>query len=64
MTQCEQILEHLQGGPITPITALNMYGCFRLAARINDLRAEGHKIKTETGTRNGKRYAIYFLEDE
>ena len=28
--------------------ALREYGCFRLAARINDLRNEGHNIETKT----------------
>lgn len=47
-TQKKQILEHLQGGHVvTPMRALHNYGCYRLSARIYDLRKEGHKIKTE-----------------
>ena len=31
----------------TPIDALNKFGCFRLAARISDLRNDGMLIKTK-----------------
>ena len=64
-TQCELILKHLKKGKkINPIQALNRYGCFRLGARIHDLKAEGHDIKSkivenEEGT---KHYAEYFME--
>jgi len=41
MTQCEAILTYLQsGGKLTPIQALQDYGCFRLAARICELRKD------------------------
>lgn len=63
LTQREQILGHLQGGKsITPMEALNLYGCFRLGARIADLRDEGYKIKTTIVTGGGKHYASYKLE--
>lgn len=46
-TQLEQILEHLkQGKSITPIEALDLYGCFRLSAVILKLRKQGHDIVT------------------
>lgn len=45
MTQNEQILSHLkEGRAIDPLTALNKFSCFRLAARIKELRAMGHNI--------------------
>lgn len=44
MTQCDQVLNHLRRGPLTPLEALQRYGCMRLAARILDLRARGHQI--------------------
>lgn len=48
-SQKEVILEHLkQFGSIDPLTALKEYGCYRLGARISDLRREGLNIKTET----------------
>lgn len=65
MTQEDRILFHLRNkGGITPLDALNEYGCFRLGARISDLRTAGHDIKTImiTDARNGKRYAKYVLE--
>lgn len=61
-SQNEQILTYLSNGKrITPIQALNKFGCFRLAARISNLREQGHKIKTETLTQNGKTFASYRL---
>lgn len=42
MTQNEMILDHLRTyGKITPISALEQYGCMRLSARISDLREQG-----------------------
>jgi hypothetical protein len=61
MSHSIQILNHLTKGPITAIDALNNYECFRLAARINDLRMDGHKIHTEIARKDGKRYAKYHL---
>ena len=62
-TQCEQILRHLRlFGSICPQTALDDYGCFRLAARIADLRKRGHDIKTDTLKAGRKRWASYRLE--
>lgn len=61
MTQTARILTHIKREPITPIQALNLYGCFRLAARISDLRDQGHVIDTEMVESNGKRYAKYRL---
>lgn len=51
MTQKKVILQHLKRfGSIEPLTALREYGCYRLGARISDLRSEGYKIITETVT--------------
>jgi len=48
MTQKERILDHLSMvGPIRPMIAWNDLGIYRLASRINDLRNDGHKIKTK-----------------
>ncbi|OTP93786.1 helix-turn-helix domain-containing protein [Gilliamella apicola] len=39
LSQCERILIHLQSGKtINPLQALKLYGCFRLGARIYDLK--------------------------
>ena len=46
--QNKKILKHLKAGlAITPIGALKTYGCFRLAARIYELRSEGWPIVTD-----------------
>ena len=47
--------------PLTPLEALSRFGCFRLAARVRDLRREGLPIKTEMKHRGGKRYAQYSI---
>lgn len=61
-SQEKKIAEHLLSGKtITPIEALNLYGCFRLGARIHDLRNGGMSIETRTISDNGKRYAQYFM---
>jgi hypothetical protein len=60
MTQSDRIANHLYAGnSITPLGALRRFGCFRLAARINELRGYGLDITTNTYKRNGKRYASY-----
>jgi hypothetical protein len=60
--QCTAILGHLKRKPITSLEALNKYGCFRLAARIHELRSSGHKIKVTTViTKDGKRIAKYYM---
>ncbi len=47
-SQKQFILKHLQRfGFIEPLTALREYGCYRLGARIADLRADGYNITTE-----------------
>lgn len=62
-TQQQAILKHLRSGnPITPIDALERYGCFRLSARISDLKAQGHRITTEMVKKEDKRFASYRLE--
>ena len=61
MSQSQDILNHLiDHGSITAIEALENFGCFRLAARINDLRHDGHNIHTtNVDLPNGKRIARY-----
>ena len=62
-TQCDRILQHLKtGATITAIEALNMFGCFRLAARIADLCKAGNEIITDkVKTSGGKHVAQYRL---
>ena len=61
MSQTDRILTHIKKGPITPMIALERYGCMRLAARIADLKDRGHKISTEIVKKGNKRYAKYHL---
>lgn len=49
---------------ITPMDALQICGCFRLSARIYDLRARGYGITTEMVEIGGKRVARYWLIDD
>lgn len=61
--QMQAILSHLRTvGPITPLDALNRYGCMRLGARIFDLKKQGVLVSKELVSRNGKRFAEYRLE--
>ena len=65
MTQTTAILRILRlRGTITPLEALQEVGCFRLAARISDLRAEGYPIVTEWVETADKRYARYRLNEQ
>lgn len=70
MTQCDRILRHLQDyGSITQAEAVTEYGCYRLGARIFDLKARGVAIKSETVSgknRYGERtsFARYCLVKE
>ncbi len=62
-SQNAMILNFLEsGGSLTPIEALEKFQCFRLAARMNDLRNKGYVIQTEIlKDDNGKSYASYSI---
>jgi hypothetical protein len=51
----------LRGYKLTPMQALEKWGCMRLAARIAELRKDGVDIRTTPITRNGKTFAQYKL---
>lgn len=61
--QARKVLLHLEKNKsITPLEALGVYGIFRLAARIWELREIGKQITTVHMTDNeGKPYARYVL---
>jgi hypothetical protein len=63
-TQAARILDYLQTHDgITPLQALDLFGCFRLAARISDLREAGWPVVTDRlHLANGKVVALYRLE--
>ena len=50
-----------RGHRITPIQALDKWGCFRLAARVGELRGDGLEIDTTFQHKNGKVFARYEL---
>ena len=62
-TQSAKVLYHLQNyGSLTALEALELFHCFRLAARVNDLKKAGHDIQMETKKlKNGKKVAEYFI---
>lgn len=69
-SQKAEILKHLRSidpatgetRGITPYEAIGLFRCFRLAARIDELRDDGHKITTYIKTdTTGKKYAKYYL---
>lgn len=62
-SQREQIREHLKAGKtLTPLQALELFGCFRLSGRVLELRQEGLPIETTIReTEGGARIAEYKL---
>lgn len=63
MSQTQIILNLLKAGPVTLPMAREVANCERLAARINDLRRDGHQIETELfKTATGKTVARYRLK--
>lgn len=67
-SQCSLIAKHLQkpGARLTAMQALQLYGCFRAAARVEELRKQGMAIKTDMitviGSSGPARVAEYSLE--
>ena len=53
----------MDGRPLTPMEALNEYGCFRLAGRVHELKKMGWPITCERKqTKNGKVVGFYSLD--
>jgi len=59
MSQNEWVLQNAKNGWVTAMDALQGCGCFRLAARIKELRDSGHNIATMIVEKDGKRFAAY-----
>lgn len=60
-TQANAILKHMQdGNGITPMDALELCGCFRLSARIADLKNRGYEIITEKVKVDGGKYVARY----
>lgn len=64
-TQCALIKDWLlKGNTITQVEALNMFGCFRLASRIHDLKERGLNIhKERIQVPSGKYVAQYSISN-
>lgn len=61
-SQNARILAYMrQGRPINGLLALRLYGCFRLAARVYELRQQGIKVKQRLIQINGKRVSVYWI---
>jgi len=62
-SQTDRILEYmLTGKSITPLEALNMFGCLRLGARIADIKAKGYLVYSEfVSTPTEKKVKRYYL---
>ena len=62
MRQTDEILKYLQQGySLTPLEALQKFGCMRLGARVWDLHKQGHEIWKEIVKDRGKHYARYYI---
>ena len=62
-SQQERIRAALEAGrTVTPLSALREFGCFRLGARIYNLKRQGMKIEAALkADREGHRFAEYRL---
>lgn len=69
MTQKQRVLDYMRKhGSISQQEAINAFACYRLAAKIFELRRDGNTIKTKkvpfrNEFTNGY-YAVYFLVEE
>ena len=64
LTQNEAILDYLKRGfTLTPIEALEKFHCFRLAARIADLKKQGHTIIND-GQSNYAKYRLLLPQQQ
>ena len=63
-SQNKKILRHLSSGKdLTAYGALKMFDCFRLAARVNDLRNMDFDIKSRRiRTPKGVSVSLYYME--
>ena len=60
VSQEQTILSHLKRGKsLTPLEAFNRFGCFRLSARIYDMRCAGYKI-ISTNKKVGKKHVAEY----
>ena len=58
------LLDLLRQGPVTQQLSLVKLGLFRLAQAVNDLRNEGHEIKTVLKEKSGRVICEYHLKEK
>ena len=64
MSQEQEILNYLKTGQtLSPLEALNRFGCMRLASRVYDLRNQGHRIEATRVGNGRKAWHEYNLKD-
>ena len=64
-TQCDVVLRYIQKfGSITALQAMEAFQCYRLAARIKDLRDMGYSIETHTDENKKGTHARYTIPEE
>lgn len=62
VSQEKAILAHLRKGKtLTPLEALNKFSCFRLGARIFELKQAGHAIRSRMVKKGQKWVAEYSM---
>ena len=64
MTQTEWVLKEGKRKWITPLDAYLGCGCLRLAARILDLKRDGHTVSKKMIYKNGKHFAAYKVRNK
>lgn len=64
-SQCQEILLYMRShGSISQVEAVSVFGCYRLSARIFDLKKQGHNIICDREANVGAGYhARYRLEE-
>jgi hypothetical protein len=61
VSQTRAILAYMKAGNgITPMDALNLCGCFRLSARIAEIKKLGYAVKTENVKVEGGKYVARY----
>lgn len=63
-SQTSRILDWmLAGNRFTPLEALNLFGCFRLPARIADIKAAGYDVRSRfVSTNMQKKVKQYWIK--
>ncbi len=63
--QARKVLRHLEKASISPMEAWGVYGIYRLAASIHEIRNEGFRVFTTMHEDEaGKKYARYHMSTQ